>query len=143
MAMHSSPLYETDEDRARQRALAQRLSSLWSCDFILTPRKYPVDCVFTTDDHAWWVELKHRNNSSTKYSTLIIDKKKLVAGIEHSKLTGWPFFVVVHWSDGVFMAQVTETTRYFVDCGGRTDRRDPNDIDVVAYLPVREFRRIM
>lgn len=136
-------LYETDEDRANQRRVADALAAHWRCGVMKMPERHAVDYLFGDDNGAMWIEIKKRNVTSTKYKTLMIDKKKLEAGLAHSDGTGFPFGLVVHWNDGVFFVRVDNLHRYFIDLGGRADRADANDTDIVVHIPTSEFRRLL
>ena len=136
-------LYETEEDRANQQRVADALAAQWSCEVMKMPDQHAVDYLFGNAHGAMWVEIKKRNVTSTKYKTLMIDKKKLEAGLSHSNGTGFPFGLVVHWNDGVFFVRVDNLQRYFIDVGGRVDRGDANDTDLVVHIPTTEFKRLL
>lgn len=136
-------LYESDKDRVTQKKIADQLAQLWKCDVMTMPKRHPVDFLFGDTSGACWIEVKRRYVESKKYATLIIDKEKLVAGHRHSEATGLPFGIVVHWNDGIFFARVDDPSEYQCAPGGRRDRGDANDIDIVAHIPTQRFERLL
>ena len=133
-------IYETSSDRKNQQDIADKLAALWSCSVIKMPHLHPVDFLIGDDVGAAWMEVKRRKAKSTTYVSLIIDKKKIDAGLKHSTATGFPFIIVVHWEDGIFYA--TARNDYATAVGGRFDRGDPNDRELVCHIPVSHFTRL-
>jgi hypothetical protein len=50
-----------------------------------------------------------------------------------------PGFLVVSWTDCVGMISV-DADEVVPGVGGRTDRGDPDDVELVVHIPVAKFR---
>ena len=68
----------------------------------------------------------------------MVSQRKIVECVKYSDRTGKPFFLVVRFAQGIYWAKVTHS-KYEAGFGGRTDRNDPNDLEPVLYLPIKEF----
>lgn len=135
--------YETDADRANERAVAADLEAAWSCRLVPLPPLCPVD-YFAERDRALLalVEVKCRARPWADYPVVWLDFYKwALMRAEAHRLHTRPLLVVrchdvTEWVDLDTVDDVTTT----ID--GRTDRGDPNDLDLIVCLPKRHFREV-
>ena len=134
------PWYESDGDRRKEQAVIARF-----CEHAgYVPRKLPddkyrVDFALDRDGKvAGWAEVKCRGR---RYDTLIIDLRKVASGVLLAAQSGKPFFVVVEWPDGIAFTELSSIPER-VAVGGRADRGDKHDTDVVAHIPLGQFTYI-
>lgn len=132
--------YETPADQQREAAVVRRLAlTLGDGGWTRLPDGCGADGVLLDrfGDPFRVVEVKCRNNASTRYPTLMIDADKVLRGLELAKSYGVRYMLVVQWTDlcGAIMPEGVLAVR----TGGRYDRNDPADIDDVTDYPVSMF----
>ena len=136
------PQYETAFDRARESDVFEYIKSKIECDVVKAPPQSNFDG-FLVDPDAQpvaMVEVKNRNNSSTKYPTYMISAAKCHKCIELSKTYRVPFVLVVRFTDCVFA--LTVKGEYPVEMGGRYDRNDPHDKEPCVFIPMNKFHKV-
>lgn len=156
--------YETEEDLAKERAIAKDIiipfcsngaAKLYHTkfDFLIAtePRKlsglaYGLDwcCVrtFNKDQISCWAEIKSRKAKKNQYRDIMISTQKFVKGRTLSRETGLPFIVFIYFeldqSLGVHLVDLNKT--YKIEFNGRTvQTRDAGDIEPVNYILVSEM----
>lgn len=129
------PRYEKPEDLAAEHALAQALFS--GRDVLkLNPAEYRIDfAVFSDKKLQGWVECKRRHVSRDHYPTLLISAAKLWKGSEFAQKSGYPFALVIGWTDLLGWLKVEELEWPIVS-GGRTDRHDQFDVEPCFEIPI-------
>ena len=136
-------IYESDDDRKRENEVADVVAIAWHCRQV---KREDLDCIDRELQREWktvaYLEIKCRNNPSTKYAYYMIDAAKLRGGFRVAEKEGKPFFLAVKFTDGIFWTRVTEEKLSLEGTGGRTDRGDPNDIEKCCYIPMTLWRRI-
>lgn len=142
MSHSARPLYESQQDLLRERAVADQLSRRWNCEIYKMPVRYQIDWAMLRDGELKaFAELKIRNNEIGKYETFMISLGKWVFGNQLSVISGVPFFVVVKWSDGLFWHEAG-TAPVTITMGGRFDRNDSQDFEPVVHISTSAFKRI-
>lgn len=137
----SRPLYETDNDRRKERLAMDRLLMGSNKVFRKLPIRYGVDFAIISDGKiVSWAEVKCRNNSSALYQTLMISAAKIWTGVTLSAQTGKPFFIVAEWTDGIGYLKIPDVSLFDLGFGGRTDRNDAQDMEPVYFIPVELFK---
>ncbi len=145
-----SPLYEDEASLSVERRIADRAAALDGCLFEKFPlwrhsRQTQIEGQFRKE----WsgrlvklVEVKDRKHRIGEYETLIIDEEKLKTGLVWASLCREPFHVIIQWENCCGSVEVTkERFREWRSAkGGREDRGDAHDIDVVKHIPCRLFR---
>jgi len=132
------PLYETNEQLSREKKLAAQLEEAWKCQFHKMPKTSPVDYIVTTNGLArGFVEIKIRSNASTKYPTYMISQKKIDAAKKLMECSGLSTQLIVKWTDVV--GRVTLNADYPTRIGGRFDRNDSADVEMVADIDISLF----
>jgi hypothetical protein len=135
----------TPENIARENQLKADLETAWNCTLHHLPQYYHVD-FFAERDHALvaWVEVKHRNCTSTQYPTVFMNvDRKFRHLIAHSETA--PAFFVVRWSDGVTrFIDVCDVKPEWLGEGGENDRWGPgeHDMEAVFLIPIQEMRAL-
>lgn len=134
--------YETEEDRQRQREIAADLSPRLAVDWVHeTPKGCVIDFVGVRrrDQRTIALECKDRSKyRSTDFRELIVDVRKVDGGIALAARSNASWLLGVRWSDRlghVFLA----TAPFRKAPRGRTDRADPNDIDLCYLIPIELF----
>jgi hypothetical protein len=132
------PIYEKDQDRTNELAVAQ-LYATNGVVAVQTKKLADFDVAFLRDDRVVCVaEIKCRNNPMSAYSTYLISADKigrLNAFARNHKVVA---LVIVSWSCGA-VGHVTMPTQYHLAVGGRIDRNDPMDVEIVAHIPISSF----
>ncbi len=136
------PRYEQPEDLAREDAVAEYLAEKMGCQQKkLGP--HDIDRELTLGGQVFsYAEVRTRTNEYRRYPTYIVDWDKLVKGLVKAKPLGVPFLLVVGFTDGVYGWMVDGIEELDVRPGGRSDRGDPNDQDMVAHIPMRRFAKL-
>jgi len=144
----SIPIYETNEDRQRERAVADFLSVRWNCipapsgqlaihDYALCRHSHADDRLFA---HAY-LEIKCR---SLHREDFWLSKHKWDYLLELSDTTNRPAFIAVHCA-------TSDAVRYVRACepypqltfAGRTDRPDdPNAMEDMVIIPLHRFTHL-
>jgi len=137
----SRPLYESENDRRRERAAMERLLDGSDNTARKLPIRYEVDfAIIKNGEIVSWAEVKCRNNASSLYPTLMISAAKIWKGSTLSIQTGKPFFIVAEWTDGIGYLKVTNVGLFELGFGGRTDRNDDQDVEPVYFIPIEMFK---
>lgn len=140
MTMHR-PIYEGQGDRDAERVISDALRRSWRCDLQPTPTLAPVDYLARRDGKlVALVEIKARKNTMGAYPTYMISASKLLTMRSLSEMLGVPSIIVVGWSDKIGWAAPDNVTDLTV--GGRSDRGDSRDKELVAHIPISSFRVI-
>lgn len=139
------PRYETAADRSRER----RTIDKWVAAFNgVTVEKlaHHADADFLATDAKGkeaYVEVKTRTCTSTHYPTYHVSADKLRRLRKNAASAGRDAILVVEWRDRVGYINVNT----FLDNaafkeGGRWDRNDRHDVEIMAHVPIRLFKFI-
>lgn len=133
--------YETREDKANESIAAD----------ILTRRGYdvypmlnftPCDFLIISDDKIFLTEYKRRKHSFGTYKDVMIPTAKLKKLQDVSKILKWGLLYLIMYDDGMYGAVLNANTEYPSRMSGRTDRNDPQDIQLKSFIPNEEFYKI-
>ena len=138
--MQPRPLYETEADRIRERAVQAHLTSKIDCVWEDAPVHDNIDgyLYHPNGDLAAVVEIKIRSNRSTTYDTYMLSAYKWRNGLYRAKTLGVQFMLVVKFADGVYYTIMEED--YPTGLGGRYDRNDRFDEEQCIYIPMEKFK---
>ena len=129
------PIYETAHDRQRQHAAARVFGQKLKAQMVATPPQTRHDYdAFREGRLVGQVEVKCRTNPMSKYPTYAISADKVDALLA----LGRPVAIVVQWSDVLGWCRLKDETHRTM--GGRWDRGDPADREMVAHYPISVFR---
>lgn len=135
---HYRPTYETDDHLKKEEELAQFAAFRWNCKMRKQDKYNQFDYIAIKDKKIdAFVELRCRNNSIHKYPSCFITVNKLYNAHAIHQATGVKVLFLVGWDDRTGVADLTK--QYPVALGGRVDRDDPADIEIVAEIPISSF----
>jgi hypothetical protein len=136
------PVYENKEDSKREADVAKILEKSWKCDLIKMPPKSPFDYAAKRGKLIEAiVEIKTRTNTFQKYPTYMISAEKVCACMQRSIYLRVPFYLVVQFTDGVYYWSSNQEG-FTLDVGGRTERGDTLDLEMVCHIPIDHFKRL-
>lgn len=142
MRLYTYPMiYENEETlEAERRIMASIERRFGISSRKLDRNKTRVDFVLIRNGRGWgWAEVKCRWNPSHRYETFMIDKEKIEAVVERAVATNSKARLIIRFTDALGVIDLL-ACEYTTTIGGRTDRNDPNDQDVVAMIPMRFFK---
>lgn len=139
------PTYENAESLAREVELAKRVSRAWHVTMFKQPRRYEIDFAALRNNEVFaWIETKWRDEKFFGEDEYMLALSKYAAAVRYRALTSVPaFFVVQFGNREPWWREMKGTDK----CpplrpGGRTDRNDPEDREICAWFPMREFNLI-
>lgn len=135
------PIYETESDLKRERALANYAALKWNC-FMRKQDKYnQFDYVAISGGKVKaFVELRCRNNEYEKYPTCFVSASKLSSAHAMYQATGLKVLFLVSWKDKTGFTDLVK--QYPITVGGRLDRNDSADVEALAEIPISDFKII-
>lgn len=137
------PNYEGDKDLKAEYEIAAELTRAWAWRFEKLRKEDRWDFLaYENDRPAAFVEIKNRKNPSTQYPTLILSAKKYMWGLAYMRLNVCAI-IVVRWTDGIYWMKIDQGAAPDIRYGGRSDRGDPKDIELLVHLPVDWFHRLV
>lgn len=132
------PIYEAPTDRANELAMA-RLYTRPGVVPVQTKKLSDFDVAFVRDGRVLSVaEIKCRNNPMLAYPTYMISADKLGRLCWFAQCHKVVAMIIVSWSCGT-VGHITMPCQHHLEIGGRVDRNDPMDIEVVAHIPINQF----
>lgn len=139
------PRYETQADRNREAAVAERFASNYN-QMVVTklPKGHRADYLANSKGtDVAYIEIKTRTCNSTTYDTYHVSKDKLQSLQKIAEKDGLRALLLVQWRDkagwievGNFLANATFKR------GGRWDRNDPFDVEEMAEVDISLFKFI-
>lgn len=138
------PRYESKADLENEQRAIERYCEARGFTFSrIAKRTYSADYhIFWKDKIAGVVEYKRRNYPREEFKDLLLSVKKWRACREHAKYLRVPFILLVEWNDGLYR-YVDNGRTVPVSFKGRTDRRDPADLEACVMIPVIWFEMEM
>ena len=129
------PIYETSSNRMAEQEVVDRLSVAWKATILSLPKLAKVDRLIISDRKVrGWLEIKCRKNKADAYPTYMISARKIQDGLSLSEATKLPFILVVSWLGDIRWIKVE--SMYPTRTGGRVDRGDAQDIELVCDIPL-------
>lgn len=139
-------LHETDADRQRESAIAERIARAWRCELQKLGRISPIDYAIKRDGRvAGWLEIKTQNKTEDQLRAwgILIDVEKMVAAHSFAIVTGLPVFIAVNTLAGLYYSRVgPHLAPEAVKICGRSDRGDPRDTSPACAYPFELFKLI-
>jgi len=138
--------YETATNRADERATADVLEPVWHCKLRRLPPLSPVDYYAERDDRlVALVEIKCRERPLSAYPVVWIDAHKWWMMRDAAEGFHTRALFVVRCSDVILYCDLESVdgapgVRTWV--GGRTDRNDANDRDLIVCIPREHFHTV-
>ena len=135
-------IYETSSDidnevraipkiEAKLNCRAQRLKKLSNCDY-----------AFTRDNVLVAMgEFKKRSVSKSAYKSYMLSASKYANILVIAKALDVPALLIVEWTDETgYLTLGSKTPKAGV--GGRKDRGDVSDTEIVVYFPIEDFIKL-
>jgi hypothetical protein len=138
------PIRETTDDVAHQRVVADAMSAhLRGTGWF----EFPPLCVadFALKSGNQWLallEVKYRSCKSGRHADYSISHRKWHELIAEGHDMGLPVFLACHFADKALWCVVLNDTSLEVTHGGRTDRKDAHDVELMVHVPWDWFRPV-
>lgn len=142
----ASPLYETAEDRERERGFFATIEKRFDCDCHKLPIHWQVDCIASRyDDAVCLGEVKHRSHKHDAFPTVIMSRHKLKKGVDIAQFFGIPMICFFRFTDGDYWWKaplwVKDLNRYREEMWkAKNHAHDPLDAEFVLHIPIEELR---
>lgn len=133
--------YETDRDRAKERAVLEILARKWGVEYVIAADFSPYDATLKKRGVLMAaVEIKIRSHFFATYPSLLISKRKVDKLVDICQPRYRPLLVVSLLDR--MMGIELEKDAYLAALGGRTDRGDDKDLEMCYEIPTRLFNTI-
>lgn len=142
------PIYETDDSRAAQAALAERIAEIYSWQLHPLPYSYRWDYqIHSGDDALGFLELKNRTTALKDKNHFWISAAKIQSGVQmlsfmSSIVASAALFLGVRAPDGDFMYKYSSIHKLGWSYGGRANPRDGGDSEPMILIPTSLFWRL-
>ena len=137
------PVYEIQQTLELERLAITSFAEQFDVQPVKLPIAYNIDYAMLSGENLMcWVEVKCRDVERYAYETLAISMKKIVNGVQLSKMSGKSFLLLVQWNDSLGWVKVKEDDELDIRLGGRKDRNDWQDVEPMAHFDVRQFKII-
>lgn len=137
------PTYETERDRQLERITIEVAAKRWQVTAVKLPQFDEVDYALVRGGRVVGVaEVKTRSNQHDTYQTYMISLRKVMRGAALELSAGLRFVLVVGFTDGVWYCRPSKEQDCNVSIGGRKDRGDEQDVEMVLHIPISAFRRV-
>ena len=138
------PLYETIEDRLQEQSVSEKLKEAWNLDvWSLAPYATTGDLLLGKDGVLKAIcEVKRRYNARDKYETYIISRSKLRRISATAEALNTKGLLVVQFEDALVWHDATSSLVYETRWGGRYDREDPNDLELMVHIPLDKLKTV-
>lgn len=132
--------YETTADIKNERLVAEALEN-FGVEVYKLPIQYRLDWLLRRNGQPiGFAEVKARRCDLNTYPTVMISLSKVMHARLLTEATGLPAHLILLYRDA--LAKLDFASEFTVNPGGRTDRDDPQDLDVCAYYPVERLQVI-
>jgi hypothetical protein len=132
------PTYEQESDRNNEHYVAA-LYCKKGYTFEMTPKFFDFDVAYLENDIIKAIaEIKCRTHKYGDFPTFFISAEKLRKLHALHISTGLPTLIIVSWSCGT-VGHVMIPVDVTVTIGGRTDRNDAKDIEMLVHIPINKF----
>lgn len=135
------PQYESQQDRENEAEAIRLTLAPYGVAATKLPKKYEVDYLLRRGEALYgWAEVKCRPNIES-YPTVMISLRKVMSGQALARAAGGRFLLIV-WGRKLRVQDIASVQPANVTFGGRADRGDPEDIELVAHYPLEAFHVI-
>lgn len=133
--------YETDADLMNEKDVANKIASARGYMMQkLAPMSRMDYAAFSTEGLKAFIEIKRRKVLRSKYDTVMLGMEKVLWARQVSKHFGVKSYFFVQWND--VLGYVCLDNDCELDMGGRTDRGDPLDVELLAYFKISDFKEL-
>jgi len=135
------PSYETEADRINEQAVADLFEKKHGVRLEKIKPIYGLDYAgFKGAELTHFIEVKCRKFEKEKYETTVINAHKVLAAGRLMRTFERRTILVVRWTDFTGWCPFGEVGLWDMGMGGRNDRGDPNDRDLMVYIPNVRFQ---
>lgn len=134
--------YETLKDLANQQKVMEIFTKTYGYEYVDLPQfsemDYGIQKSFRYKGFKYsriegLVEVKCRSISFNRYPTFMLHLNK----VQYALNCGVPTILLVSWIDAIGFIKFKE--KHFVTMGGRRDRNNQYDYDLMAHYPTEKF----
>lgn len=126
-----------------EEAVRQDLEKKWQATLKKLPMKYHADFIALRDDvPVGLVELKIRDNDSTKYPTYMLSLHKASWCMLTSELMNIPFVLVVCWNDITGYVQIKDDYFKCIKMQEVNLSRFLSYIEPCIHIPIKDFKQL-
>jgi hypothetical protein len=144
--MDGSLIFQTAEDRAVEKSVAQLVETAWQCNVKPFGALSTVDWFAEENGRMVGVlELKNRAHASTKYPTVFLNVRKWLALQLAAIGLGCPAIFVVKFEDGVFwipIADVDATNHRISGCSQARAVRAVSQVEPIIEVDISAMRKL-
>ena len=138
------PLYETVEDRLQEDNVSDQLKAAWNLDvWSFPPYATTGDLLLGKDGMLRAIcEVKRRHNLINRYETYIVSRSKLERISAMAAALNTKGLLVVQFEDVLVWHDATSSLVYDTRWGGRYDREDPKDLELMVHIPIDRLKTV-
>ena len=137
-------IYETPEDLAIERQVADILEQVWQVQLFKLPYAYHVDFVCFRDSKVTgFVEVKSRNISYATHDTAMISERKRMDAIRMANHFNVKALIVYRYLDGLFWLDFADEPDWREIGGRKNSDRDGQDIEIMAHWNKNKLKKII
>lgn len=134
------PLYETEQHLTAERRLMSLVEDRCRVTIQKLPISYRLDAaLFRHGALVALAEFKCRTCTREQYDDYILSVGKMLAARQLSDMLSVPVMLIVQWTDAVGWIDIGRASSRNCTWGGRTDRRDNQDSELLIHLPIARF----
>ena len=140
------PIYESANDRRRQDDAIRALALATASEAVATPRLAGWDYEMQRNGKCMaLVEVKCRTCRSDTYPTYMLALHKAHRLRQASSDRNVRGVLLVAWTDRIGWLRLDgmDVKSWIVTIGGRTDRSDPADVEMVVEFPIHQFSTLV
>lgn len=135
------PLYESQRDRTNEQQVADFLSQKFDCTYFKLPIAYSIDYAFLREGKVvGFVEVKCRKVELQTYDTIMLSMHKRVDSLALANSISVPALFAIRYNDGIYTINLEEEPDH-ATVGGRFDRDDPQDVEVVIHYKTSRLKK--
>lgn len=134
------PIYETQQNIDDELTFMDTMSSR-GCKLDRAQKLNSYDFIMETKEGLDIVEFKRRQNERQKYNDYMISAAKTVENLTIAQMLGCRYWLFVQWDDGLFYIEPSNH-RPNLGVGGRYDRGDKQDIELMCYYNTNLFLEV-
>jgi len=141
------PDYVSDQDEARERAIAEDLRDRLGMDEVVKNHRFhQADLTLIKDGRVRSLaEIKWRNCSHDTYETVFLAVEKAAHMANYARVSGLPILMIWCFDDGLYGFAIRPdwvSPGWQVQMTGRKDRGDPADIEPVFLIPTSYIKKL-
>lgn len=133
------PIYEAGDDISAEELTASKCAEAFKADCEKLPKLHCMDFAFLRNGIVCSLaEIKCRTCRHDRYKTYMLSLSKLIHIRQYSSLANIVCLLIVRWTNRIGFIDI-RTTHDFIAIGGRSDRADEHDIELVIHWSIDKF----